>query len=285
MVCWAYNEEELIEEFLHRASELMNSSVNDYEIILVDDCSTDKTNEIAQNFRKENPRLKIFRNERNLNVGGACRRAISLASKEFTFWQTVDWSYDLKNLRIFLELLRHFDVIQGIRPTPIRLLSHIPVVRSIYRVKTRSDNLSKAFVSLGNYYLLRILFGIQFHDFQNVTIYPTKLLQSFELTGKGAFISPECLFKAYMRGARFLEVPIPFIPRKIGEASGTKLPFILRSVADILINWVKWGWRLRLARWKGTETRLFHVEEPMLLDEEVLRLVVPLFKEYQPKSK
>jgi hypothetical protein len=62
----------------------------------------------------------------------------------------------------------------GVRPVPIRLLAYIPVVRSIYRVRTRSDNFARAMVSLANYYVLRILFGMKVHDFQNIQFHRTK---------------------------------------------------------------------------------------------------------------
>lgn len=101
LLSWTYNEEDSIEEFLERATQLMDSAVQDYEIILIDDGSTDRTYEIASAFQKKNPRLKIFRNERNLNVGISSRRAIQRASKTFLFWQTIDWCYDISDLRLF----------------------------------------------------------------------------------------------------------------------------------------------------------------------------------------
>jgi hypothetical protein len=114
-------------------------------------------------------------------VGFAFRTALATAEKEYFFSQTVDWSYDLSKLRVFLELLRHFDVVQGIRPVPIRLFSYVPVIRSIYRIQRRSDTFYKAIISLTNYYILRILFGARFHDFQNITFYPTKLVREIKL--------------------------------------------------------------------------------------------------------
>ena len=61
----------------------MESVVEDYEIVLIDDGSTDRTYEIAKEFQKNNSRLRIFQNERNLNVGISSRRAIQRALKEF----------------------------------------------------------------------------------------------------------------------------------------------------------------------------------------------------------
>lgn len=282
MLAWGYNEELLVESFLDQAVALLDENVDDWEIVFVNDGSTDRTGEIIDAYAKRDPRIRPIHNERNLNVGPSCRRAIKAASKEYLFWQTVDWSYDIRNIRIFLELLRHYDVVQGIRPTPIRLLSYIPVLRSIYRVKARSDNLKKAVVSLTNYYVLRILFGVKFQDFQNVTFYPTRLLQSVDLGGNSSFLNPECLFRCYEKGARFIEVPIRFIPRTVGEAKGTKLSAILRSVTEILANWMNWGWKYQVKiRRENPEHRIHRVFEPFHLDPDIARLVSPLFQDFR----
>ena len=281
MVAWGYNEEILVEGFLRRAVALLDAVASDWEIVFVDDCSTDRMPEILSKFAASEPRLKIIRHEQNLNVGMACRTAVAHASKEFVFWQTVDWSYDISRLRIFLELTNHFDVVQGIRPVPIRLLSYIPVLRSIYRVRTRSDNLYKAVISLGNYYALRILFGVHFQDFQNVTIYPTRLAHSLKLVGRTSFINPEMLLKSYYGGARFIEVPIRFIARTGGVAKGTRPAAVLRSIKDTARNWLAWGARHRreLARRPGQP--IARVSEPFGLDQPVLRLVLPLFDDFK----
>jgi len=282
MLAWGYNEEELVEDFLDRAFALLEDTINDYELVFVNDASTDRTGQILADYAQKEPRLRVITHETNLNVGFACRTAIAGAQKEFLFWETVDWSYDLTYLRIYLELLRYFDVVQGIRPAPERLLSHIPVIRSIYRVKSRSDTLRKAVISLSNYYLLRLLYGVDFHDFQNVTFYPTALAQSLTLMGTSSFVNPELLIKAHAQGARFLEVPIRFIPRQKGEAKGTKLRTVVRSVRDVLGNWLQWGLRLRLERRRlRRPDQISRVSQPVYLDEEVLNIIVPLFKCYR----
>lgn len=155
-MCFAYNEEEVIKHFLKQATRLLEENVEDYEIVLVDDGSIDKTSLILSELAKHNPNLRVFTNEKNMNIGYSAKRAFCEARKEILFWHTVDWSYDLKNLRIFLELTNYFDVVWGVRPVPERLLNHIPLLRSVYRVKTRSDNLLKEFVSLVNYYILHL---------------------------------------------------------------------------------------------------------------------------------
>jgi len=282
LLAWAYNEEALLEGFLDQAFELMDATVTDFEVVLIDDGSGDRTAEIADDYARREPRLRVIHHPTNLNVGMATRTAIAATSTEFLFWQTVDWSYDLRNLRIFLELLRHFDVVQGVRPTPIRLFSYVPVIRSIYRVKTRSDTLWKAIISLSNYYLLRILYRVNFHDFQNVTFYPTKLAQSHELVGRSAFVNPELLIRSHAAGARFIEVPIPFKRRQTGKAKGTKLKAVVRAFLDVTLNWLRWGRKLPSGRPKsGDPQQVFRVYDPVRLDEDVIRLVAPLFCDFR----
>ncbi len=281
MLTWGYNEEGLVAEFLDRALALLAATVHDYELVFVDDGSTDRTPDIVAAYAQQEPRLRLLINEKNVNVGLSCRRAVAAAQKEFLFWQTVDWSYDLTHLRLFLELLNYFDVVQGIRPTPEKTFSHIPILRSFYRAGARSDNLKKAFVSLCNYYLLRLLYGVDFEDFQNITFYPTALAQSLTLVGRSSFINPELLIKSYARGVSFLEVPIPFLPRRQGEAKGTKLKAVLRSIKDVFGNWFAWGCKLRLGLSKNQKGTIHRVSRPFFLDEKVLTLVLPLLKYYR----
>jgi glycosyltransferase involved in cell wall biosynthesis len=277
-LAWGYNEELLVEAFVDRAIALLESVVEEFEIVFVDDGSTDRTGAIVDARAARDPRVKVVRLERNQGVGVALRTAVRSASNEFLFWQTVDWAYDIRQLRIFLELTTHFDVVQGVRPVPERLFSRIPLVRSVYRVKGRSDTFAKAFVSLANYYALRLLFGVPFNDYQNVTLYPTALVQGIEHTARSSFANPEYLLKAYASGARFIEVPINFIPRVAGRAKGTRWRSIAASLGDIAGQWLAWGRNLRREH-PFTPDRIKRVADPFKLDEPVLRLVLPLFKD------
>ncbi|MFO0753179.1 MAG: glycosyltransferase family 2 protein [Thermodesulfovibrionales bacterium] len=247
LLCWAYNEEDSILEYLERATEMMDSAVEEYEIVLIDDCSTDRTNEIARAFQEKNPRLKIFRNEKNLNVGISSRRAIQRASKEFLFWQTIDWSYDIAHLRRYLECLKSCDIVQGVRRRPVEvkirfLKPFVALVRllGMKHLTKRSDTVQKALVSIINYLLIRLLFKVPLSDFQNVTFYPTKWIQSVQYEAKSSFANPEGLIKSYWNGMSIKEVPISFIPRSQGSAKGTRIKAITASVKDIFRLWFSW---------------------------------------------
>lgn len=225
ILSWAYNEEENIEEFLLRSKVLMDSLGVEYEHILIDDCSRDGTSQVAKEFQSRYPQLKIIRNERNMNSGWNTRIAVAAASKDILFWQTVDWSYDISRIKEHLWSLRDYDVVQGVRRGGIG---------------RRSDTFIKGVVSYINYRLIRILFRIPIGDFQNVTIYPRKLAQSIDFETHSAFTNPEMILKSYWKGAAFKQVSIDFIPRRKGEAKGTKPKFMIRSIVEIFRCWILW---------------------------------------------
>jgi glycosyltransferase involved in cell wall biosynthesis len=247
LLCWAYNEKASIGAYLERAMQLLEETVEDYEIVLIDDGSTDSTYEIASKFQEKNPRLKIFRSEKNLNVGISSQRAIQRASKEYLFWQTIDWSYDIVKLRDYLEYLKEYDIVQGVRRKPvqvrIKLLKPFVALARLFGIKhltRRSDTISKALVSVINYLLIRFLFHIPLSDFQNVTIYETKWIQSIQYESKSSFANPEGLIKSYWAGMTIREVAIDFIPRQEGQAKGTRIKAIQASLEDIFRLWFRW---------------------------------------------
>jgi glycosyltransferase involved in cell wall biosynthesis len=245
--------------------------VEDYEIVIVDDGSTDRTPAILNELAQEIPSLRVVTNETNRNVGYSCRRAIMAAGKEYLMWQTVDWSYDITMLRAFLELLKTHDVVAGVRRAPIqqvnrlhRVLLGLVRLFGVKHITRRSDTIKKALVSVTNYLLVRALFRVPLSDFQNVCIYPTAMVQSMEKEANSSFLNPELLLKAYWSGYSIVEVPISFIPRQAGQAKGTQFRAICASVRDIFRLWVKWILLKRgLSRRRGTVRRLIPKEWPL----------------------
>jgi glycosyltransferase involved in cell wall biosynthesis len=248
-LCWVYNEEVLIEGYLRRAHAMLAETARDFEIVVIDDCSTDGTNAIIRRLVNEMPEIRLLRNEVNLNVGISSQRAIKAARKEFLFWQTIDWSYDIRHLRVFLELLRTYDVVAGVRRAPVTVaenrkwLKPVLLLMKLFGIKhltRRSDTVSKALVSVINYVLVRMLFRVPLSDYQNVVFFPTRLIHSVRYESRSSFSNPEGLIKAYWKGASIVEVPISFLPRQAGEAKGTRLKAIRASVADVFWLWFRW---------------------------------------------
>jgi glycosyltransferase involved in cell wall biosynthesis len=231
MLGWALNEEQSVGAYIERAGAFLAALTDDYELILIDDGSTDRTWAIVEELQKTRPWLKAYRNERNRGSGYNAKRAVSLATKDYLFWQTVDWAYDIRHLAKALPKLKDVDVLQGVRSNALTMDGLID---------RRSDTAYKGLVSLVNYWLIRLLFRLPIRDYQNVTVYPRQLIQSVSLESESSFTNPECLLKTWWRGARFLEVPVPFVKRQTGVGKGTRPRAVLAAIADILYWWNRW---------------------------------------------
>jgi glycosyltransferase involved in cell wall biosynthesis len=231
MLGWALNEEDSILDYIDRAHAFLRELTDDYELIVIDDGSTDRTWEIVSAAQRDRAWLRPYKNEHNRGSGYNTKRAVSLATKDYLFWQTVDWAYDIRHLAQALPELQSVDVLQGVR---------VGTTSARGMVDDRSDNPYKGFVSVVNYGLIRILFRLPLRDYQNVTVYPRTLIQSIELESESAFTNPECLLKAWWRGATFKEVHVPFLRRQRGQGKGTRPRAILVAIRDILYWWTRW---------------------------------------------
>jgi glycosyltransferase involved in cell wall biosynthesis len=232
MLGWALNEEESVGEYIERAGKFLASLTSDFELVLIDDGSTDRTSAIIVEHQRTREWLRYQKNPRNRGSGYNHKLAISLARNEYLFWQMVDWSYDLSRLGEYLPHLgRDCDVLQGVRPGTV---SFSGVLRQ------RSDTAYKGFVSITNYLLLRALFRLPVHDYQNVTVYPTRLIQSITFESESAFTNPEGLIKSWWKGVTIREFPVPFLKRQRGVAKGARPRVVLRSIGDVLRWWFRW---------------------------------------------
>jgi glycosyltransferase involved in cell wall biosynthesis len=230
MLGWGLDEEENLPSYLERGEQFLRRISDDFELIVVDDGSTDRMWEIAVEAQRTRPWLKLLRNDTNRGAAFSAKRAIRAASKDYVFWQTVDWAYDLTALGDGMAELQTHDILQGVRINALTATAF----------SMRSDTTWKGIVSHTNYRLVRSLFQLPLNDYQNVTVYPRRLLQSFEFETDSSFMNPELLLKAWWSGASFRELPVPFVKRKRGVAKGTRVRSIIKSVTDIFGWWWRW---------------------------------------------
>jgi hypothetical protein len=114
----------------------------------------------------------------------------------------------------------------------ISILKALPAIKVNPALQSQVDKY-KAIISLGNFLVLKGIFRAPFSDFQNVTLYPREILMSFKLLSDSSFTSPELLLRSWISGYSFLEIPVSFIPRLHGQAKGTSLKAITKSIREI----------------------------------------------------
>src|SRR5262249_45665631 len=90
LCAWAWNEESIVERFVRKTDADLRRVADDYELIVVDDGSTDRTGERLRALRHEVPSLRIATHGRNLGYGACFRTTIGMATKDVILWNTVD---------------------------------------------------------------------------------------------------------------------------------------------------------------------------------------------------
>lgn len=222
MVVPAYNEDELLEVFVRKSMVDLSKITDDFEIILVNDGSTDRTPEIAGRLTKEFKNLRVINLEKNSGVGVATKTGLMAASKEIVFNNTVDAFFNMEDLPLLLKYLPDYDIVSG------------------YRTNLKSNNIYGKLLTLGNYYLIRLLFGLNLKAFQTVQFFRNSFLQSIKIEADSTFMAPELLIKAHNLGKSIKEVGIEYQPRRAGKGKCGNPKNILRTIKDIFKFWFSW---------------------------------------------
>lgn len=237
---WALNEEKMIEDFVIASIGHLSRVSDDFEIILIDDGSTDRTWEIMNQLSGRYPDiLKVVKHDRNMQPGICMHTCKRYMTKEIIFWNTVDMFFDTSKLPEFIQYLDKYDVVQGVR---------------IDRQSNTYASLYRRLNSLINYYLIRLLFGVPLHDFQNVTFLRKEFLKNISFDSASSFTNPECVIKAYYSGSKIKEVLMRHMDRREGKAKGGRLSTVLIAVRDILKCFFLWKVLKRIKIEKGSVT-------------------------------
>lgn len=217
----ALNEEELIEETIEIYKKKLSRLFKRYEIIIVDDGSTDKTPQILQKLIKKNPNIKVTTHERNFGVGKAILDGFGTASMEFVMTNSADRPFNLSNLARHKKLFNSSDVIV------------------ISRFDRSANPFFRKITSKASYYLVRTFFKIPISDFHFVQIYRRAILSSIEVASEDTFAPAEMLIKLYNKGYKFSEFKAVFYRRTKGYSKYNNPIRYLKYLRELLKFWFR----------------------------------------------
>ena len=229
MVVPCFNEKELLESFVRKSMADLRAVSDDFELVLVEDGSTDGSADIARRLAKELPELHVVDLGRNLGTGANIREGFKHATKDVVFVNTVDGVLDTADLPYLLPAVEEYDVV------------------SAYRTDLSANNPYQKLLTTMNILLVRLLFPLKLRAYQTVQFHRREFLQSVKIEGSSSFVSPELLIKANAVGMTIIEVPVKFHARKAGQPKGGKLIHVWRSLRDVFGHWYRWIIRGELA--------------------------------------
>jgi glycosyltransferase involved in cell wall biosynthesis len=214
-----YNEEACIESVVleHvRVLENLGPRVSQWEVVCVDDASRDRSAAILAALSRRDPRVRLERNPTNLGIFGAFTRCYQEARGDYVYSTGSDGQWPPENLEPMLErLLAGAGLVVGVRTNR----------REVYTVPRR-------IVSYFFNHLPRLLFGVAVQDAGSVKLGSRAIFQ-WDLISKSPFFEAERIIKAARSGYKVAFVPIRFVTRSGGKASGSSWKNIRTSVRDM----------------------------------------------------
>jgi len=211
----AYNEEGNVERTVRSALDVLPRYCERFEVIVIDDGSSDRTTQIVQGLADHDSRLRLVRHGRNRGYGAALQTGFAVAGYNWVFFTDADGQFDLHDIHRLLSYVDLADLIVG-----YRIRRQDPFHR---RLNARLWNL-----------LVRSWFGLRVRDVDCAfKLVRRSVLADIRLQADGAFVSTELLCRAAKQGARIVEVGVPHYPRTWGKQTGARLGVVLRAFLDL----------------------------------------------------
>lgn len=213
----AYNEIGNIERTLPRAVETLREMVGKFEVLVIDDCSKDRTHAVACELAGTYPEIRVEQNPTNLRQGGTLARGFGLARMEWVTHNAMDYPFHYEDLPALLRHLPRADVVVGSRKT------------------YPGTSAARRFVSWTNRAMIRGLFGTSIIDYNFIQIYRRSMLDALpRLSTATSFITPEIIIRAHERGSVVVEELVDYHRREVGTPSSANVKNIKQAMVDMV---------------------------------------------------
>jgi len=210
-----YNEQENVGRTVEKALEVMQQFDADFEVIIVDDGSSDGTRQIADEIAGRDKRVKVMHHQHNLGYGAALQSGFKAATKELVFYTDGDGQFDINEMLPLLALMDQYDIV------------------SCYRLN-RQDSLIRKINGWCWTRLVCLMFGLKIRDIDCAfKLYKREIFDKIELSSTGALIDAEILARAARKDYRITQKGVHHYPRTAGEQSGASLRVVLRAFKEL----------------------------------------------------
>ncbi len=216
----AYNEQENIKALVKRTDEVMKEAANNYEIIIVDDGSTDKTAEIIKGLADGNKNIRIVTHPVNKGYGAALKSGIYASKYELIFYTDSDMQFDIREIKRLLPLISKADIV------------------SAYRVK-RKDPFMRKLTAWAYNLIVKYYLGLKLRDIDSAfKLYKREIFGTFTINSTDITVDAEILAKAKNKGFKIAQIGVNHYKREKGVSVFSKnhlkkLSYYLKILAAI----------------------------------------------------
>jgi glycosyltransferase involved in cell wall biosynthesis len=222
-----WNEEKNIEKVVESAIPIVKNITDKWEILIIDDGSSDSTFEKAEELAKKHKNIRVVSHTPNRGYGAALKEGFENSKYDYVVFTDGDGQFDFSEINKFIEKIENADIVIGYR-------------------KVRKDNFIRHILMNMLKVWDFVFFGFKFKDIDcGFKMFKRDALgEILPLRSEGAMITTEILAKAVRKKLKIKEVEVIHYPREHGDQSGANIPVIVRAVLESLILW----WDLRNKR-------------------------------------
>jgi glycosyltransferase involved in cell wall biosynthesis len=217
-----WNEEQYIHRALNAAHdvsrELMASGeIADYELIVVNDASSDATPRLADEAAAANPRVKVVHHPVNRKLGGSMKSGFAASSGDVIVYTDADLPFDMRELHKALRLLRQYEA----------------DMVSAYRFDRTDEGLTRVIYSALYNALVRVLYGVRVRDVNFAfKVCRSRIFNDISLKSEGSFIDAELVVRAKKLGYSLVQFGVDYFPRTRGVSTLSKPSVIVKILRE-----------------------------------------------------
>jgi glycosyltransferase involved in cell wall biosynthesis len=216
-----YNEQNNVGQTVEKALVVLEKLNMDFEVIIIDDGSSDNTGRIADELAGRDERIKVVHHPSNLGYGAALQSGFAAATKELVFYTDGDGQFDISEMPPLLPLMEQYDIV------------------SCYRLN-RQDSLMRKINGCCWTKLVCLLFGLKIRDIDCAfKLYKRKIFEGLFLSSTGALIDTEVLARASRKGYLITQKGVHHYPRTAGSQTGANFRVILRAFRELFMLYGK----------------------------------------------
>ena len=204
-----WNEEAYIERAVGLAKvvceELVGKGdIRDYELIVVDDASTDHTGKIADGMVAADSHVKVVHHPVNRKLGGSIKTGFAAATGDLVLYSDADLPFDMAELHKAIRLLRLYEA----------------DIVSAYRFDRVGEGPSRAIYTFFYNILIRRLFGVRMRDINFAfKLCRRRIFEDISLVSEGSFIDAELIIRAQRSGFEIVQIGVDYFPRTRGVST------------------------------------------------------------------
>jgi glycosyltransferase involved in cell wall biosynthesis len=221
-----FNEERNLPSVMEEAESVLSDASFRFEVILVDDASTDGSLGILESFQRQHPQfpLRILRHEQNRGIAAACNTLFAAARGDYVFLNASDGQCNTAECLRMMQIRDHYDIVVGKR-------------------RSKQYTWRRKMISWAFNLLPVVLFGTRTYDAGSIKLVKVELLR-IPLISRGPFREAERIIRAKRRRYRIGAVTVESYPRRGGKATGARWSLVGQAIIDLLHCW----WRIIICR-------------------------------------